>query len=88
MNKWYLSSDGSKELSATIKGFFSLGVISAIVAGLNLVGVVVDVSDINALLDSATGIVVGIGTLGGSLLTAYGLIRKLYNRALGLGVYS
>ena len=87
MNKWYLSSTGANELSATIKGFFSLGLVSALAVGLNLFGADLDVTDLNALLDSVTGTIVAIGGLGSSLYALAGLGRRLYNKAFSLGAY-
>lgn len=85
---WYLSSSGAEKLSSTIKGFFGLGIVSALVIGLKLFGVDLDVDSINELVNSFGGLLVAVGGLGSAAYAFYGLVRRVWNKVLKLGKYS
>jgi len=78
MKNWWKSSKDAEKLSLTIKGFMTGGVIGAIVLVLNLLSVKIDATDINSLVSSVQGVIVGIGGLGAAIMSLYGIIRKIY----------
>lgn len=73
--KWWLSSKKTGELSRTVRGYFTVGVVSLIAS---LLGV--EVTDINTLLDSLEGLAVAGAGLAGSVYGTYGAIMKIVNR--------
>lgn len=75
---WYNSSKDAEKLSLTIRGFFSLGVIATIVLILGFIGIDIDETDIESLLDSVEGVIIAIGALGSALMVLYGIVRKFY----------
>lgn len=75
---WWNSSKDAKQLSLTIKGFFTGGVITAIVLVMGLLGIDIEASDINSLLDSFEGVLVGFAGLVSAVMVFYGVARKIY----------
>lgn len=77
---WWNSSKDAKKLSLTVRGFFTVGIISVIVIVLGFAGVDIDATDIESLLDSIQGVIIGIGSLGGAVMILYGGLRKIFNK--------
>ena len=75
---WWNSSQDAEKLSLTIRGFFTVGVIAAIVLVLGFIGVDIGVSDIDSLLDSIQGVIVGIAGLVSAVMILIGGLRKIY----------
>jgi len=73
--RWWLSSKKTGELSRTVRGYFTVGIVSLIAS---LLGV--EVTDINGLLDSLEGLAVAGAGLAGALYGTYGAIMKIVNR--------
>lgn len=84
---WWNSAADAEKLSTTIKGFFSLGVITAIVAILKLIGVNIGVDNFNELLDNVGGVIVAIAGAISTLISLYGLIRRIFFKTAGFGAY-
>jgi hypothetical protein len=78
--KWYMSSANAEKLSATVKGFFGVGVITAIATILKMFGLDIDMTDIQSLVNSVAGVIAAIGILGSSFVTVFGVLRKIYNK--------
>ena len=76
---WWRSSADAEKLSRTVVGFFSLGVLSAVVAGLGLLGVQLEVNDLNDITKGVGEAIVAIGALGSSLYGLYGAVAKVVN---------
>jgi len=87
LGQWWNSAADAEKLSTTIKGFFSLGVITAIVAILKLIGVNIGVDNFNELLDNIGGVIVAIAGAISALISLYGLIRRIFFKTAGLGAY-
>lgn len=79
-NKWYMSSSNSKELARTVKGFFAVGVISAIVIFLSIIGYDITELEIQGIVDALANLIASIGILGGSIYGLYGAIMKVVNK--------
>ena len=77
---WYNSSKDAENLSLTIKGLFSIGVLTTLVAVLKFAGVDLDVNDLGSLVESIGGFIVAIAGLVSAGMTIYGLVRKIYLR--------
>lgn len=77
--KWYLSSADSKKLSRTVTGFFTVGVVSAIVLALGFLGIELSAEEANTIIESIGVIIANIGVIGGSIYGLYGAILKVYN---------
>jgi len=75
---WYNSSKDAEKLSLTVKGFFSAGVLTAIILVLKALGINLELSDLEDLLDSVTGVIVAIGGLGSAIMILYGAVRRIY----------
>jgi hypothetical protein len=87
LGSWWNSAADAEKLSTTIKGFFSLGVITAIVAILKIIGVNIGVDNFNELLDNIGGVIVAIAGAISALISLYGLIRRIFFKTAGLGAY-
>lgn len=87
LGAWWNSSADAEKLATHIKGFFSVGVVTAIVYILKLFGVDLSIDSFNGLLDSAMGILVAIAYAISLIISFYGLIRRIFFKAARLGVY-
>lgn len=78
---WYLSSSNAKNLSRTVKGFFTVGIVTAIVGAVEVFfGVSLLEADINAITDAFSQVIVAIGFLGGAIYGLFGAIMKVVNK--------
>lgn len=77
---WYNSSADAKKLGLTVRGFFTAGVIAAIVLVVGFFGIDIDVTDIDSLINSLEGVVVGIAGLVSAVMILIGGLRKIYNK--------
>ena len=75
-----MSSSDADKLSRTIKGFFTVGVITTIVFIFNSLGVGLANADINGLVDGVTTIISVIGILGAAIYGFYGALMKVINK--------
>lgn len=79
---WYNSSADAKKLSATIRGIFTIGLITTIVGILGFFGIQLDVTDFQELLNSVEGMLVALAIFVGSIQTLYGILRKIYLKGI------
>ena len=68
---WWNSAADAEKLSTTIKGFFSLGVITAVIAVLKICGISIGIDNFKELLDSALGVLVAIAGVISGLISLY-----------------
>jgi len=74
---WFNSSADAKKLGLMVRGFFTAGLITTIVLILGFLGLDIDATDIDSLLDSFQGALVAFASLVSGVMILYGAIRKI-----------